>query len=190
MEYMGNKNYWDEKFSNRSDKLLNPEKSLVQSIKHFKKGTVLDIACGDGRNTIFLIENGFRVTGIDFSSKALNRLERFAKRKNYLVNTKQIDLSIDGSLDHIGIFDNIVINHYRLNKKQLKNLKNHLTDNGILFICGFGDNNKVDSKFRKEDLIKLTDFEDINKSFQLINYIEDQDERGIVLTYIFRKIKA
>lgn len=190
MDYMGDKNYWDEKFSNRSDKLLNPEESLVQSIKYFKEGTVLDIACGDGRNTIFLIENGFRVTGIDFSSKALNRLEMFAKRKNYLVNTKQIDLSINESLEYIGIFDNIIINHYRLNKKQLRNLKNHITDNGILFICGFGDNDKVDSKFRKEDLIKSTDFEDINKSFQLLNYTENQDDRGIFLTYIFRKIKA
>ncbi|MFA9376446.1 MAG: class I SAM-dependent methyltransferase [Lachnotalea sp.] len=60
----------------------------------FKKGSFLDIACGDGRNTLFLLENGFDVTGVDFSSKALERLQIFAKQNNYLVNTKQIDLSI------------------------------------------------------------------------------------------------
>ncbi len=103
---------------------------------------------------------------------------------------KEIDLSMNEALDHIGVFDNIVINHYRLNKKQLKNLKNHLTDNGSLFICGFGDNDKVDSKFKKEDLIQSTDFEDINKAFHLINYTEDQDDKGAIVTYIFTKIKA
>ena len=28
----------------------------------FKCGTILDIACGDGRNVLFLAEKGFKVT--------------------------------------------------------------------------------------------------------------------------------
>jgi tellurite methyltransferase len=44
MEYMGNKEYWDEKFINRSNNLLSAEKSLVENISYFKNGTVLDIA--------------------------------------------------------------------------------------------------------------------------------------------------
>lgn len=185
MEYMGNKEYWDEKFLNRSDMPLSPEKSVVDNVKYFKMGTVLDIACGDGRNTLFLIKNGFNVTGVDFSSNALARLEMFAKRNDYLVNTEQIDLSITNSLKDIGIFDNILISHYRLSKDQLADIKNHITDNGILFICGFGPSQKIGSKIRNEDLIHPTDFEDITKSFELINYIEDEDERGVFVTYIF-----
>lgn len=80
MEYMGNKEYWDEKFANRGDNLLSPEKSLIDNIGYFKRGTILDIACGDGRNTLFLLKKGFKVTGIDFSSKALERLKMFAKK--------------------------------------------------------------------------------------------------------------
>ncbi len=190
MEYMGNKEYWDEKFYNRSNNPLNPEKTLVENIKFLKNGSVLDIACGDGRNTLFLIENGFEVTGVDFSSKALARLKMFAKRNNYSVKTKEIDLSIANSLMTIGIFDNILINHYRLNKEQLVDIENHLTDDGILFICGFGDKHKVDSKIRKDDLIHPTDLKDINKSFELINYIENKDDRGFFVTYIFRKKKS
>lgn len=190
MEYMGNKKYWDEKFANRGDKPLSAEKSVVENIRYFRNGSVLDIACGDGRNALFFIENGFEVTGVDFSTKALARLQMFAKINNYSVNTKQIDLSIANSLKNIGIFDNILIDHYRLNKEQLADIKNHIIDGGILFICGFGEKHKVDSKIRKEDLIQPTDLEDINKLFDLIKYIENQDDRGFFVTYIFRKRKS
>jgi len=78
MEYMGDERFWDEKFANRNGNLLSPEKSLVDHVEYFKESTVLDIACGDGRNSLFLLEKGFQVTGVDFSSKALERLEMFA----------------------------------------------------------------------------------------------------------------
>jgi SAM-dependent methyltransferase len=35
-------------------------------------GCALDIACGNGRNALFLAERGFRVTGMDISSVALS----------------------------------------------------------------------------------------------------------------------
>lgn len=188
MEYMGNKEYWDKKFDNRSNKPLSPEKTLVENLGFFRRGSVLDIACGDGRNTLFLVENNFNVTGVDFSSKALSRLEMFAKRNNYYVKTKQIDLCALNSLYDIGTFDNVVVNHYRLSKEQLKNIKNHISVDGILFISGFGDKHKVDFKIRKEDLIQPSDFKDINKSFELIKYIENEEDRGFLVTYIFRKM--
>lgn len=190
MEYMGNKEYWEDKFNNRSDNPLSPEKAVIENLKYLKEGSILDLACGDGRNTLFFLEKGFQVTGVDFSSKALERLRAFAKRNNYLVNTEQIDLSADDSLKNIGLFDNILINHYRLNRNQLKDIKNHITDHGILFICGFGHNHKVDLKIRKEDLIQPSDFEDVKKSFELIKYIENEDDRGVFVTYIFRKMKG
>lgn len=187
MEYMGDKRFWDKKFANRNDNPLSPEKSLVDSIGYFKEGTILDIACGDGRNSLFLLEKGFKVTGVDFSSKALERLEMFARRDNYVVNTMKIDLSKLNSLNDIGIFDNILINHYRLSKEGFADIGNHISDNGILFICGFGHKHQVDSKIREQDLIQPSDFEDVKISFELIQYIEDIDERGFFVTYIFRK---
>jgi len=187
VEYIGTRKYWDEKFANRGDNPLDPEKAIVENILYFKKGTVLDIACGDGRNALFLLEKGFVVTGVDFSSKALERLEMFAKRNNYLVNTMKVDLSIPDSLKEIGVFDNILINHYRLDKSQLKNIKNHLSDDGILFICGFGEKHQADSKIKERDLIRASDFEDIKNSFDLIKFVENEDERGCFVTYIFRK---
>ncbi len=187
LEYMGNKGYWDEKFIQRSDKPLNPEGALVDNINYFKKGSVLDIACGDGRNMLFLLQNNFRVTGIDFSINALERLDRFVRRLNYSVETQQIDLSNSNALKHMGIFDNIIINHYRLNQENLADIKDYISDNGILFISGFGHKHKADEKIRKEDLIQPTDFTTLESSFELIKYTENEDERGFLVTYIFKK---
>jgi len=55
MEYMGNKEFWDNEFENRKDSPLDPEKSVVENIMYFEKGSVFYIACGYGRNTLFLL---------------------------------------------------------------------------------------------------------------------------------------
>lgn len=187
MEYMGNEEYWDEKFANRSDNPLSAEESVIENIEYFKTGTVLDMACGDGRNTLYLLERGFSVTGVDFSGKALERLKTFAKRKGYPVNTMQIDLSAEDSLSGLGIFDNILINHYRLDKQRLKEVESHIADCGILFISGFGHKHKADSRIKEEDFIQPADFEEMEEAFELIKYTENQDDRGFFVTYIFRK---
>lgn len=187
MKYMGDKKYWDKKFRDRGETLLSPEKSLIENLGCFKEGSVLDLACGDGRNTLFLLEKGFNVTAVDFSGEALKRLEAFAERKSLAVHTKHIDLSETGSLEKLGVFDNILINHYRLTKIQLNALGKHLRPGGMLFVSGFGEKHTVDDKIRAEDLIRPRDFEDIQQWMDRIVFDEKRDTRGYFVTYIFRK---
>lgn len=184
---MGDKKYWDEKFAQRGDKPLEPEASLVSNIKYFKAGSVADIACGDGRNSLFLLANNFEVTGIDFSTRALERLERFAKGLDRPIATQQIDLSIPGALKHIGTFDNIVVNHYRLKSEHFIELEKHISEKGILFVSGFGHKHKTEQRIKEEDLIRPADFEALKASFELVEYSESDDERGFLVTYIYRK---
>lgn len=44
-----------------------------------EKGTVLDIGCGDGRNAIFFIRNGYDYIGIDTEFSKLKLLEHVSK---------------------------------------------------------------------------------------------------------------
>lgn len=187
MEYMGDKEFWDKKFENRGNGILDPEKSLVENLCYLKEGTVLDIACGDGRNSIYLIEKGFKVTGVDFSEEALKRLEHFVEIRGLFVKTKAIDLSDSYGLKDIGVFDNIVVNHYRLNSSQLAYIKNHIATDGILFISGFGDKHVVDSRIRQDDLIQATDFQGLDDSFELIKFLDSKEDRGYFVTYIFKR---
>ncbi|WP_291683051.1 methyltransferase domain-containing protein [Clostridium sp.] len=184
---MGNESYWDEKVENRGGNPLKPEEALVKSIRYLKSGTVLDLACGDGRNSLFLLKEGFNVTGVDFSIKALGRLHTFAAMNNYRVNTKKVDLSKADALDNIEKFDNIIINHYRLSKEQLSSIHKHLRIEGILFINGFGQKHVPDLKIREEDLIHPSDFDGLNENLELVKYNETIDERGSFVTYIYRK---
>jgi tellurite methyltransferase len=55
-------------------------------------GRALDIACGSGRNALFLAEKGFEVTGIDISAVALAHAEQRAKQKSLSILWRQADL--------------------------------------------------------------------------------------------------
>lgn len=186
--FIGNKEFWDEKFLLRGDKILLPDETLVENINLFKKGSILDLACGDGRNSIFLAENDFEVTAIDFSEEAIKKLNKIRRKLGYDINIKQLDLSKYNALDNLGVFDNIVINHYRAREELLSKLYKNMRSDGILFINGFGYTYKVNNRMRKEDLIQESDFQVLKNDFKLIKYIEKENEIGFFVTYIFKRL--
>lgn len=171
MEYMGNKNFWEQKFLSRPDSQMPPEIILIEDAAFFKeKGSVLDLACGDGRNALFLAGNGFEVTAVDFSEAALNRLKRFAEKEKLTVYTHQIDLCCEENFDSLGKFDMIVCNHYRLLSKTAMRLKKHLTKNGVLWINGFAECPQDNPAIRQSDLIVKEDY------LQIGYQLEDEKE--------------
>ncbi len=54
---------------------------LIAETEALKPGRALDLACGEGRNSIWLAERGWTVTGVDFSSVALEKAARFAESR-------------------------------------------------------------------------------------------------------------
>lgn len=38
-------------------------------------GAMLDLACGEGRNSVWLATRGWRVTGVDFSAEAIRKAQ-------------------------------------------------------------------------------------------------------------------
>jgi SAM-dependent methyltransferase len=49
------------------------------------RGSALDLACGEGRNAIWLAARGWRVTAVDFSEVAIERARRLAARQGVRV---------------------------------------------------------------------------------------------------------
>lgn len=48
MKYMGDKNWWNERFKMRKLNIMNHEKLLEEDIKYFpSEGKILDVASGD-----------------------------------------------------------------------------------------------------------------------------------------------
>jgi 2-polyprenyl-3-methyl-5-hydroxy-6-metoxy-1,4-benzoquinol methylase len=63
---------------------------LIKDLAPGKKA--LDIACGEGRNSIFLARNGFDVAGMDISEEGLVKAEQWAKAEGLAVAFRCIDL--------------------------------------------------------------------------------------------------
>ena len=66
--------FWDERYGS-SDRVWsgNPNPHLVDQIADLTPGTALDVGCGEGADAIWLAERGWRVTGVDVSTVALER---------------------------------------------------------------------------------------------------------------------
>lgn len=192
MKYMGDVSWWDKRFSSREFNLAKHEKKLEEDIKKLKQsGHVLDVACGDGRNAIFLAKQGYMVEGIDFSAIALERLNYFANKENVCVETSVVDIEEEASFDGLREYDFIIINHYRLDSERYMDLISHLKDNGILWVNGFC-NVPTDNPFVSEmDLLTDVDFADLKNcildskdiyyegNHKLVRYVWRKSQNGI-----------
>lgn len=69
-----------------------PNRFLVAEADGLEPGRALDLACGEGRNAIWLAERGWRVTGVDFSQAAIEKAGRLAERRGVEVDWVCADL--------------------------------------------------------------------------------------------------
>jgi tellurite methyltransferase len=105
------------------------------SSNHF----ALDIACGAGRDSVYLASNGWKVTSIDYSGTALEKLAELAKRNNHDVSSRLIDLekelNLSKSLDDGAVsrsaFGAVVVVRY-LHRPLLKQLKDLIDQQGFI----------------------------------------------------------
>jgi 2-polyprenyl-3-methyl-5-hydroxy-6-metoxy-1,4-benzoquinol methylase len=71
---------WEERYS--GDETVwsgQPNPQLVAEVSALPPGTALDVGCGEGGDVIWLAEQGWRVTGADFSANGLARAARHAE---------------------------------------------------------------------------------------------------------------
>jgi tellurite methyltransferase len=158
MDYMGNSTWWNQRFANRKLMSLPHEKCIEDDLHFFKgKRSVLDLACGDGRNSIYLAKLGYDVVGVDFSNKALQRLDFFATQadvriQTYLADLSQMEIPVDNP------FDVIIVNHYRPNPNTYCRLAKYLNPDGLLWINGFSEVSTDNPQVTRKDLICEKDF--------------------------------
>jgi 2-polyprenyl-3-methyl-5-hydroxy-6-metoxy-1,4-benzoquinol methylase len=77
----------------------------IERIKALVPGSAaLDIACGEGRNSLFLAQHGFSVTGLDISDIGLEKGRKRARAKGVDIDFKRVDLdfyAFEGKYDLI-----------------------------------------------------------------------------------------
>ena len=71
---------------------VEPNRFLVAEVSGLPPGRALDVACGAGRNAVWLAERGWAVTGVDFSDAALANARRLAAERGVEVDWVDVDL--------------------------------------------------------------------------------------------------
>lgn len=90
---------------------VGPNEFLVAEVADLEPGSVLDVACGEGRNAIWLAERGWSVTAVDFSDVAVDRARTIAERRGVEVDWHVADVE---TWQASGVFDLVVILYVHL----------------------------------------------------------------------------
>ena len=84
---MSKRELWNQRYA--SKELVwsaGPNKLFSEEVQDLKPGKSIDIACGEGRNAVWLAEQGWDSTGIDFSDAAIDKGRQIAEKREIKVH--------------------------------------------------------------------------------------------------------
>lgn len=166
---------WDKKYSEMAGLLeTRPPSELVSGFFESAPGKrALDLACGGGRHSLFLADQGFNVDAVDISAVALEALRTKADPDR--INIVEADL--DTYTPGISVYDLIVKTNF-LDRALIERAKAALTTGGIMIVETYmadEANEKPDSNpdflLQKEELLSL-----FSDGFEILEYKEFWNE--------------
>jgi 2-polyprenyl-3-methyl-5-hydroxy-6-metoxy-1,4-benzoquinol methylase len=146
---------WDERYKNEEFVLgTNPSPFLETNMEFIKSLTpgskAFDIACGEGRNSIFLAKQGFTVTGVDISETGLLKAGKWMEREHL-----KIDFRI-ANLEEYGFTEtyDLIINFNFLLRDLIPKAVAALNPKGVLVIDTLLNSPFVPTTHKKEFLLR------------------------------------
>ena len=106
-----------------------PRAYLAERVEGLPVGRALDVACGAGRNALFLAGLGYDVVAVDISREALQRGSQLAQELG--VSVKWLEHDLDEPLDLEGGFQLILLFRY-VDLSLIPHLASLLAPGGIL----------------------------------------------------------
>ena len=105
---------------------------LKEQWTRLRKGKVLDLAMGEGRNAVFLAEQGSQVAGFDVSDVAIEKAKKLAYDKNVQIETKVADLDL--YLFPMLGFDSIILSYFKPTARYYNEIARALAQGGTVLI--------------------------------------------------------
>ena len=100
---------WNARYRNREEIASDPASLLVRAAESMPPGRALDLACGAGRNAIWLAAQGWDVVAIDGASEAI----RLVREHDPRVDARVMDLETGAALPfEAETFDLVAILYY------------------------------------------------------------------------------
>jgi 2-polyprenyl-3-methyl-5-hydroxy-6-metoxy-1,4-benzoquinol methylase len=145
-----------------------PVPFLKQNVELLPKGTVLDLAMGEGRNGVYLATQGFQVIGIDISETGLRKAEALAADHGVKITTKVADLEQYKLTPNT--YDVIVCTYY-LQRDLFPQIISALKPGGMALVETYTiDHKKYQPGFRQEYLLKPNELLTLFKGLIVIRY--------------------
>ncbi|HUJ67465.1 MAG TPA: class I SAM-dependent methyltransferase [Acidimicrobiales bacterium] len=154
---------WDERY--RGSELLwgaGPNRFLAAETADLVPGTALDVACGEGRNSVWLAEQGWRVTGVDFSPVGLAKAAALAAERGVQVDWLEADLT---RWDPPAAYDLVIVFYLQLpedlRRAVLSRLASHVAPGGTLLVVAHDRTNLTEGFGGPQDPAVLYGPEDV-----------------------------
>lgn len=210
--------YYHILYKNRNDE---EAQTFMDNITHYlnmpENGTILDLACGKGRHSIYLNKLGYQVTGVDLSENSI-AIAKESSNETLQFKTHDMREPMNETFDAVfnlftsfGYFDT-----HEDNIKTLKAIKESINEYGFGVIDFFNadfiienlvaeetkeidgitfnikrslENKKIIKEIRFEDKGESFFFTEKVSAFTLTDFEEMMEEAGIYLLEIFGDYK-
>lgn len=120
-----------------------PNRFVVEVVDGWTPGRALDLACGEGRNAIWLAQRGWEVTAVDFSQVAIERARRLAADAGVDVDWRRDDVLAHQA--DPGAFDLVLLCYLQLPGEQLvevlRNARRALAPGGAVVVIAHARDN-------------------------------------------------
>jgi SAM-dependent methyltransferase len=126
---------WDERYRSREraaeDFSAEPTPLLAETAAGLSVGKALDLACGTGRNALWLASRGWQVTAVDASSTAIDFLLTTASQRGFTLAAKIANLEEHEYRIEASAWDLIAICYY-LQRDLFEPAKRGVVPGGLL----------------------------------------------------------
>jgi tellurite methyltransferase len=120
---------WDQRYRTGQQIVETPAPLVVQFTNGLAPGDVLDLACGPGRNALYLAERGWHATAVDGSQVAVGML----RANNPSIDARVADLEAGQFAFPPDAFD-LVLSCYYLQRSLIPLMKAALRPGGLLIL--------------------------------------------------------
>jgi SAM-dependent methyltransferase len=176
---------WDVRYG--TDELVwraDPNRFLVEEVGGLASGKALDLACGEGRNALWLAAQGWEVTAVDFSAVGLAKAGRLASARGLRLDLVEADLLTWAPQD--GAFDLVIVMYLHLpeggRRQVLRHAADALVPGGTVLVVGHDITNLLDGTGGPQDPGVLYSPDDVIASFDGLEIVRAARVRRPVST--------
>ena len=157
---------------------------LVDNVHLLRKGKVLDIAMGEGRNGVYLATKGFEVLGLDISEKGLEKAHNLAKKNKVTIATKVVDL--ESFTLEPNSYDVILCTYY-MQKDLFKQFQSALKPGGMIVVETYNVDYMKYVRFNRKWALDTNELLDLFKGLRIIRYQDYDDGKEAYSSIIAQK---